>query len=82
MKFLANCRFLKLEIAKSKKNNKEYGVLFILDDDSVSHKFYVFDELKNKFLNAGLDEFQTIVVAFAVSEKDDSWKVDIENFEP
>lgn len=80
MKFVEDCRFLKLEIAKTKKDNKEYGLLSVLDSDNNSHKFYIFDDLKNRFLQAGLKQFESFKIVFETYESDKAWAVRILDF--
>ena len=80
MKFVEDCRFLKLEIAKTKKDNKEYGLLSVLDSDNNSHKFYIFDDLKDRFLQAGLKEFEPFKIVFETYESDKAWAVRILDF--
>lgn len=80
MKFVEKCRFLKLEIAKTKKDNKEYGIISLLDEDNNSHRFFVFDELKNKFLGAGFKEFEQFEVLFEVYENNQAWNIRLLDF--
>jgi hypothetical protein len=79
MKFVEKCRFLKLELGKS-KNNKEYGILTLLDFDNNSHRLFVFDDLKNRFVGAGFKEFEQFEVGFEVYKDDKTYNLRILDF--
>ena len=79
MKFVTRCRFLKIDLAKSKEG-KEYGIVALLDEDNNSYKFFVFEDLKNKFLTEKVNELQFIDCAFDSSMYNDKWQVRIIDF--
>ena len=80
MKFVEKCRFLKLELGKTKKDNREYGLLTVLDYDNNSHRFFLFDDLKNRFLSSGFKGFEQFDLAFEVYENNNLWNVRILDF--
>ncbi len=74
MRFISRCRFLKLELNKSKEN-KEYCVVSLLDDDNNSYKFFLFEDLKNKILSEKLNEFDFLDCAFEAYTYNDNGKL-------
>lgn len=79
MKFVTSCLFLKMELKKS-KDNKEYGIVSLLDDDQNSYKFFVFDELKNKFVSSNFQFAQKLDCAFQLSQYNNNWQVNLLDF--
>lgn len=79
MKFVSQCKFLKVELLKSKDKTKEYMLIALLDDEMNSHKFFVFNEdLKKKIVELGLKELDLIDCAFEVQEnQDNGWRVNL-----
>lgn len=79
MRFISRCRFLKAELNKSKEN-KEYCVVSLLDDENNSHKFFIFEDLKNKVLSEKLNEFEFLDCAFEASIYNNNWNVKLIDF--
>ena len=79
MRFVSKCRFLKIDLAKT-KDGKEYGVVALLDYENNSCKFFVFDDLKDKFFNEDLKELQFIECAFETLMYSDKWQVRLMDF--
>ena len=79
MKFVEKCRFLKIDLAKSKEG-KEYGIVALLDGENNSYKFFVFEDLKNLFIQAHLQDFQQIDCVFEASTTKDGWSVRLLDF--
>ena len=79
MKFVEKCRFLKIDLAKSKEG-KEYGIVAVLDSENNSYKFFIFEDLKNKFIYAKLQDFEQINCVFEASTTKDGWSVRLLDF--
>lgn len=79
MKFVEKCRFLKIDLAKSKEG-KEYGIVALLDSENNSYKFFVFENIKDKFIQARLQDFQQIECVFEASTIKDGWSVRLLDF--
>lgn len=79
MKFVEKCRFLKLDVQKSKEG-KDYFTLTILDSDNESHKFFISEELRKKAVDSNLSDLQNMDCAFEVSKYNNGWSVRLLDF--
>lgn len=77
MRLLGNFSFVKSELGRS-KDNKDFLVVSLLDENRDSCRFFVYDkDLIDYIRNANLDFNESVLCCLDVSYFSDSWRVNL-----